>query len=154
MVTKQKIKAAANTARARGERTRQAILKTAVDIASAEGLEGLTIGRLATKLSLSKSGLFAHFGSKEDLQLATVDAARAIFIREVIHPTIRGLQSDGTPYTGFLYAGLMIAALSQVSFVIGLGSSCSQPLFAKRPSNTDGSFLKEISRPVDARAEG
>ena len=87
MVTKQKLKAAANTARARGERTRQAILKTAVDIASAEGLEGLTIGRLATKLSLSKSGLFAHFGSKEDLQLATVDAARAIFIREVIHPT-------------------------------------------------------------------
>ena len=89
MVTKQKIKAAANTARARGERTRQAILKTAVDIASAEGLEGLTIGRLATKLSLSKSGLFAHFGSKEDLQLATVDAARAIFIREVIHPTFK-----------------------------------------------------------------
>src|SRR5882762_5354470 len=81
LVTKQKIKAAANTALARGERTRQAILKTAVDIASAEGLEGLTIGQLATKLSMSKSGLFAHFGSKEDLQLATVDAARSIFIR-------------------------------------------------------------------------
>ncbi len=94
LVTKQKIKAATNAARARGERTRQAILKTAVDIASVEGLEGLTIGRLAGKLSLSKSGLFAHFGSKEDLQLATVDAARAIFIREVIRPTFeaaRGL---------------------------------------------------------------
>jgi AcrR family transcriptional regulator len=57
-----------------------------VDIASAEGLEGLTIGRLATQLSMSKSGLFAHFGSKEDLQLATVEAARAVFIREVIGP--------------------------------------------------------------------
>lgn len=78
----------------KGERTRQAILETAVDIASVAGLEGLTIGQLATKLSMSKSGLFAHFGSKEDLQLATVDAARLVFIREVIAPTFeaeRGL---------------------------------------------------------------
>jgi AcrR family transcriptional regulator len=75
--------------RAQGARTRQAILETAVDIASAEGLEGLTIGRLATALSMSKSGLFAHFGSKEDLQLATVEAARAVFIREVIGPAFK-----------------------------------------------------------------
>lgn len=72
--------------RAQGARTRQAILGTAVDLASAEGLEGLTIGRLASALSMSKSGLFAHFGSKEDLQLATVEAARSVFIREVIRP--------------------------------------------------------------------
>lgn len=72
--------------KAQGARTRQTILETAVDIASAEGLQGLTIGRLATQLSMSKSGLFAHFGSKEDLQLATVEAARAVFIREVIGP--------------------------------------------------------------------
>jgi AcrR family transcriptional regulator len=72
--------------RAQGARTRQAILEAAVDIASAEGLEGLTIGRLASKLSMSKSGLFAHFGSKEELQLATIEAAREIFIREVIRP--------------------------------------------------------------------
>src|SRR5258707_12120732 len=80
--------------RVKGEGTRQTILETAVDIASVEGLEGLTIGQLATKLSMSKSGLFAHFGSKEELQLATVDAARTIFIREVIAPTFaaeRGL---------------------------------------------------------------
>jgi AcrR family transcriptional regulator len=78
----------------KGERTRQAILETAVDIASVAGLEGLTIGQLAQKLSMSKSGLFAHFGSKEDLQLATVDAARSIFIQAVIRPTFeaeRGL---------------------------------------------------------------
>jgi AcrR family transcriptional regulator len=78
----------------KGERTRQSILERAVDVASAEGLEGLTIGRLASALSLSKSGLFAHFGSKEDLQLATVEAAREVFIREVIRPTFeaaRGL---------------------------------------------------------------
>lgn len=67
-----------------GERTRQSILRVAVDIASVEGLEGLTIGRLATELGMSKSGLFAHFGSKEDLQLATIDAARSIFAAEVL----------------------------------------------------------------------
>src|ERR1043165_8201115 len=78
--------------KAPGERTRRAILETAVHIASAEGLEGLTIGRLALELSMSKSGLFAHFGSKEDLQVATVEAARAIFIREVIKPAFESAQ--------------------------------------------------------------
>src|SRR5262245_4424677 len=71
---------------AQGERTRAAILRTAVDLASIEGLEGLTIGRLAAELTMSKSGLFAHFGSKEELQLATIEAARTIFIDEVVRP--------------------------------------------------------------------
>src|SRR5918911_599111 len=85
---------AARARRAHGERTRQGILEAAVHIASAEGLEGLTIGRLASETGMSKSGLFAHFGSKEELQLATVEAAREIFIREVIRPAFeagRGL---------------------------------------------------------------
>jgi AcrR family transcriptional regulator len=59
----------------------------AVDLASAEGLEALTIGRLAEKLGISKSGLFAHFGSKEDLQRATVERAAEIFSAEIITPT-------------------------------------------------------------------
>jgi AcrR family transcriptional regulator len=67
-------------------RTRSAILERAVDLASAEGLEGLTIGRLAGELEMSKSGLFAHFGSKEELQLATIDAAAARFFAEVVAP--------------------------------------------------------------------
>ena len=79
-------RAPAKARREHGERTRRAILESAVDIASAEGLEGLTIGRLAAELSMSKSGLFAHFGSKEGLQLATVEEARAVFVREVIRP--------------------------------------------------------------------
>jgi AcrR family transcriptional regulator len=83
-------KATSSGRKARGEGTRKAILEAAVHIASAEGLEGLTIGRLATELSMSKSGLFAHFGSKEELQVATVEAARSIFIREVIHPSFEG----------------------------------------------------------------
>src|ERR1043166_6451608 len=74
--------------KAQGERTRRAILETAVHIASAEGLEGLTIGRLADDLSMSKSGLFAHFGSKEDLQLATIEAARQRFVDEVVRPAL------------------------------------------------------------------
>jgi AcrR family transcriptional regulator len=72
--------------RERGRRTRESILRAAVDVASVEGLEGLTIGRLATELELSKSGLFAHFGSKEELQLATIAAARDIFVAEVVTP--------------------------------------------------------------------
>ena len=72
--------------RVRGDRTKRAILAKAVDIASAEGLEGLSIGRLATELGVSKSGLFAHFGSKQDLQLETVAAASEIFAEVVWQP--------------------------------------------------------------------
>lgn len=67
---------------------RDAILERAVEVASEEGLEGLTIGRLSSELGLSKSGLFGHFGSKEELQLAAVDAAGAIFYREVVEPAL------------------------------------------------------------------
>jgi AcrR family transcriptional regulator len=72
--------------RPRGLKTRRAILRKAVNLASLEGLEGLTIGRLASTLRISKSGLFAHFGSKEDLQCAVVDDARDIFVEKVIRP--------------------------------------------------------------------
>lgn len=71
-----------------GEQTRQAILQIAVDIASVEGLQGLSIGRLATELGMSKSGLFAHFGSKEELQLETVETAKVIFRHAVVQPTL------------------------------------------------------------------
>src|SRR3712207_3407465 len=74
----------------RGARTRESILQAAADLASVEGLEGLTIGRLASELGMSKSGLFAHFGSKEELQLATHDAAQRRFVDAVVAPS-RGL---------------------------------------------------------------
>jgi AcrR family transcriptional regulator len=70
----------------RAATTRQTILERSVDLASAEGLEGLTIGRLASELEMSKSGLFAHFGSKQELQLATINAAAARFYAEVVAP--------------------------------------------------------------------
>jgi AcrR family transcriptional regulator len=71
-----------------GAKTRGAILRTAADLASVDGLDGLSIGRLATELAMSKSGLFAHFGSKEDLQLATIEEARQRYVREVITPAL------------------------------------------------------------------
>lgn len=63
--------------------TRQRILDRSLAIASAEGLEGLTIGRLAAELGMSKAGLLGHFGTKETLQLAVVDQAAEVFQREV-----------------------------------------------------------------------
>jgi AcrR family transcriptional regulator len=79
----------------KGAETRAAILDRAVDLASAEGLEGLTIGRLAAELEMSKSGLFAHFGSKQELQLATVAAAASRFRESVIEPALEA--PDGAP---------------------------------------------------------
>ena len=70
----------------RGNRTRRAVLRRAVDIASVEGLEALSVGRLAGELELSKSGVFALFGSKQELQLATVREASRIFVVEVLEP--------------------------------------------------------------------
>jgi AcrR family transcriptional regulator len=95
----------------KGAATRAAILARAVDLASAEGLEGLTIGRLAAELGMSKSGLFAHFGSKQDLQLATVAAAAKQFRVAVIDPAMSApegaprLRAIGDAYLHYLDSG-------------------------------------------------
>lgn len=78
--------AAQRRTRSDGDRTRRSILDTAVRLATVEGLERLSIGRLAEESGVSKSGLFAHFRSKEKLQLATIETAREIFVREIIGP--------------------------------------------------------------------
>src|SRR3954451_6189800 len=69
-----------------GARTRDAILRTAASLATVDGLEGLSIGDLATATGISKSGLYAHFGSKQELQLATIEEAERIFHSEVVQP--------------------------------------------------------------------
>ena len=74
--------------RARGDSTRRAILRRAMQLASTEGLEDLSIARLAGDLGMSKSGLFAHFGSKEELQLSTLRAARRVFSDEAVAPAL------------------------------------------------------------------
>lgn len=70
----------------RGARSRGAIARHAVDVASVEGLTGLSIGRLATDLAMSKSGVQALFGTKENLQLAAVESAREAFLDAVVRP--------------------------------------------------------------------
>ena len=70
----------------KGQRTRTSILEVAAALATEEGLDPLSIGRLAEATQMSKSGLFAHFGSKEELQLATVEHAAKLFVAEVIDP--------------------------------------------------------------------
>ncbi len=74
--------------RADGARTRQTILSAAASLATVDGLEGLSIGNLAAATGISKSGLYAHFGSKEELQLATVQEAERILDAEVVQPAL------------------------------------------------------------------
>jgi len=74
--------------RADGERSHHAILRGATELATLEGLEGLSIAGLADHIGMSKSGLYAHFGSKEELQLATIEKAQEIFDREVTRPAL------------------------------------------------------------------
>jgi AcrR family transcriptional regulator len=107
----------------KGRLTRAAILEEAVHLASVHGLEGLSIGQLAEATGMSKAGLFAHFGSKEELQLATVEAARERFIAAVIEPVkdqakglprLRGLLESWLAYgpSGTFRGGCFFAAAS------------------------------------------
>lgn len=85
---------AAATPMRKGELTRAAILDAALDLASRDGLEGLTIGVLAERMQMSKSGVFAHFGSREDLQVEVVREYHKRFEQEVFYPSLtepRGL---------------------------------------------------------------
>jgi AcrR family transcriptional regulator len=107
----------------KSERTREIILRTAVAMASVQGLEDLSIGELADELEMSKSGLFAHFGSKEELQLATIDTARQIFIDEVVIPAFKA--EKGLPRLWKLYEGWLSYAERKVfpggCFFTGVG---------------------------------
>ncbi|MFN7642437.1 MAG: TetR/AcrR family transcriptional regulator, partial [Burkholderiales bacterium] len=78
----------------KGEQTRSAILAAACELAARGGLEGLTIGALAERMGMSKSGVFAHFGSREDLQIAVLKAYELRFVEDVLRPGLeapRGL---------------------------------------------------------------
>lgn len=78
----------------KGEATRERILDWAFRSASRRGLEGLSIGTLATELGLSKSGLFAHFGSKEELQVAVLASARERFVELVVRPALAARRGE------------------------------------------------------------
>ena len=73
----------------KGEQTRAAILEAALELAARQGLEGLTIGTLAERMQMSKSGVFAHFGSREDLQISVLKEYERRFVDEVLVPSLR-----------------------------------------------------------------
>ena len=91
--------------RSDGERSRRAILDAATRLATVEGLEGLSIGRLAREIGMSKSGLYAHFDSKQDLQLATIAAADEVIGAEVIAPALEA--PEGLPRLKLLCEGYL-----------------------------------------------
>ncbi|SFC06476.1 transcriptional regulator, TetR family [Collimonas sp. OK412] len=86
----------------KGEMTRAAILDVAITLASRDGLEGLTIGLLAEKMNMSKSGVFAHFGSREDLQIEVVKLYHRQFEQEVFYPSIK--EARGLPRLECMFA--------------------------------------------------
>lgn len=86
----------------KGELTRAAILDVALDLASRDGLEGLTIGLLADKMNMSKSGVFAHFGSREDLQIEVVKLYHHHFEQEVFYPSMK--EPRGLPRLQAMFA--------------------------------------------------
>ena len=86
----------------KGEMTRAAILDVALDLASRDGLEGLTIGLLADKMNMSKSGVFAHFGSREDLQLEVLKLYHRRFEQDVFYPSIK--EERGLPRLRAMFA--------------------------------------------------
>ena len=88
---------------AKGQETRETILREAVELASVVGLNGVTIGSLAGHTRLSKSGLFGHFGSKEQLQVATLEAGVSRFIDSVIAPALR--EPTGLPRLRAVFDG-------------------------------------------------
>jgi len=114
----------------RGAITRAAILDRAADLASVEGLEGLTIGRLASEMGMSKSGLFGHFGSKQELQLATVDAAAERFAAEVVRPALEA--PEGAPRLRAMCDGYLAYLESEV-FAGGCFWAASSVEFDGRP---------------------
>lgn len=107
----------------KGQATRRAVLERATSLASQVGLEGLTIGRLADELDLSKSGLFAHFRSKEALQVQVIEFAILRFVEVVVRPALAAHRGEprvralferwlAWPRTGALAAGCIFVALA------------------------------------------
>ena len=145
--------------RSDGERSRNAILREAGQLATVEGISGLSIGRLAEAVGMSKSGLFAHFGSKEELQVATIEMARGVFTEQVIEPALafptglERLRQLGENFLRYVEGGLYPGGCFFASVAAEM---------AMRPGPVrDGAVqvLDEFSRQIekavrDAQAEG
>lgn len=124
----------------KGELTRAAILDVALDLASRDGLEGLTIGLLADKMNMSKSGVFAHFGSREDLQIEVVKLYHTQFEQEVFYPSMK--EARGLPRLKAMFAGWV----RRVSMEIASG--CIYISGAVEYDDRPGAIREELVRMV------
>ncbi len=141
----------------RGRRTRQAILSHASRLASAEGLEAVSLQRLATDLGISKSGLFAHFGSKEELQLATVEEAGNVFTEEVLRPGLKPPRGIGRIWA---MCNAYLSYLQRSVFPGGCFFEAALSEFDSRPGavrdaivERRGYWVKSLERAVREAAE-
>ena len=145
--------------RSDGERSRAAILREAAQLATVEGLDGLSIARLAEAVGMSKSGLFAHFGSKEELQLATVETASELFDEVVVGPALakptgierlRALYENYLRYVeGSVYPGGCFFASAAAELDTRLG-----PVRDRAVAVVGDWFEHQRQAVRDARAEG
>jgi AcrR family transcriptional regulator len=125
--------------RSDGERSRRTILLTAARLATVEGLEGLSIARLAEASGISKGGLYAHFGSKEQLQLETIETASAIFQEEVV---AKGLAAPPGRARIVALAEAFLEHLERKVFPGGCFFASAAAEFDTRP----GTVMQEIAR--------
>lgn len=126
----------------KGELTRAAILDVALDLASRDGLEGLTIGLLADKMNMSKSGVFAHFGSREDLQIEVVKLYHHHFEQEVFYPAMK--EPRGLPRLKAMFAGWV----KRVS--VEIASGCIYISGAVEYDDRPGAIREELAGMVRA----
>lgn len=126
----------------KGELTRAAILDVALDLASRDGLEGLTIGLLADKMNMSKSGVFAHFGSREDLQIEVVKLYHHHFEQEVFYPSMK--EPRGLPRLEAMFA-LWVKRVS-----VEIASGCIYISGAVEYDDRPGAIREELATMVRA----
>ena len=145
--------------RSDGERSRRAILREAAKLATTEGLTGLSISRLADAVGMSKSGLFAHFGSKEELQLATIETASEIFEEEVVAPA--QAEADGIGRLRALTEGFLRHVEERVfpggCFFASVAAEMDThpgPVRDRAIEMTNGWFAELLAAVRDAQAEG
>ena len=135
----------ARRTRSDGERSRQRILEAAAQLATVQGLDRLSIGELAAHIGMSKSGLYAHFRSKEELQLATIDAAEAIFDEVVVAPMYAA--KPGIPAVLAL-ADAFLDHLGRRIFPGGCFFACASAELQSRPGPVK-ERIADVRRPLE-----
>lgn len=126
----------------KGEMTRAAILEVALDMASRDGLEGLTIGSLADRMNMSKSGVFAHFGSREDLQLAVLNLYNYHFEQEIFYPSLK--EPRGLPRLQEMFARWVKRVTVEIA------SGCIYISGAVEYDDRPGAVREELAKMVTA----